>query len=124
MAHSRPIVGLALLCIGGVALAADPPSSAPNGGSQATTPSMSVDGFGQPVSAGALQRYSGGGLVQNNQTITGTVSGNTASNVVTGSNSLTGNALQGATGVPSVVQNTGNNVLIQTGVIVNVQLKP
>jgi len=124
MAHSRPILGLALLCISGVALAADPPSGASNGSSQATTPSTTVEGFGQPVSAGALQRYSGSGLVQNNQAITGTVSGNTASNVATGSNSLTGNAFQGATGVPSVVQNTGNNVLIQTGVIVNVQLKP
>lgn len=127
MAHSRPAVGLALLCMTGVAFAANSPGStanAQNGSGQSTTQSTTVDGFGQPVSTGALQRYSGGGLVQNNQTITGTVTGDTASNVTSGSNSITGNAFQGATGVPSVVQNTGNNVLIQTGVIVNVQLKP
>ncbi|GLQ94220.1 hypothetical protein GCM10007901_31710 [Dyella acidisoli] len=103
-------------------------ASAQNGSGQpATKPATqpaTVDGFGQPVSTSALQRYSGSGLVQNNQTITGTVTGDTASNVTTGSNAITGNAFQGATGMPSVVQNTGNNVLIQTGVIVNVQLKP
>ncbi len=118
MACSKLVTGLALLCVLEGALAADPPHDA--AGAQATL----VDGFGQPVSAGALQHYSGSGLVQNNQTITGTVSGNSASNVSTGANSISGNAFQGATGLPSVVQNTGNNVLIQTGVIVNVQLKP
>lgn len=112
MARSKLVIGLALLCALEGAHAADPPRNA------------TVDGFGQPVSAGTLQHYSGGGLVQNNQTITGTVSGNSASNVSTGANSISGNAFQGATGLPSVVQNTGNNVLIQTGVIVNVQLKP
>lgn len=116
MARSKLVIGLALLCVMEGALAADPPRS------EASAPM--VDGFGQPVSAGALQHYSGGGLVQDNQTITGTVTGNSASNVSTGANSITGNAFQGASGLPSVVQNTGNNVLIQTGVIVNVQLKP
>ncbi|WP_284321924.1 hypothetical protein [Dyella acidisoli] len=131
MAHSRPAIGLALLCMTGAVCAADSPgsmASAQNGSGQpATKPATqpaTVDGFGQPVSTSALQRYSGSGLVQNNQTITGTVTGDTASNVTTGSNAITGNAFQGATGMPSVVQNTGNNVLIQTGVIVNVQLKP
>ena len=123
MACSKLVTGLALLCVLEGALAADPPhnaAGAPNGSTQA----MMVDGFGEPVSAGALQHYSGSGLVQSNQTITGTVSGNSASNVSTGANSISGNAFEGATGLPSVVQNTGNNVLIQTGVIVNVQLKP
>lgn len=83
-----------------------------------------MDGFGQAVSTDALQHYSGSGLVQNNQTITGTVTGDTASQVTTGSNSLNGNSFSGASGLPSVIQNTGNNVLIQSGVIINVSLKP
>jgi len=123
MARSKLVTGLVLLCVMNGALAEDPPHSAA-GASNGSGQVAMVDGFGQPVSAGALQHYSGSGLVQNNQTITGTVTGNTASNVSTGANSITGNAFQGASGLPSVVQNTGNNVLIQTGVIVNVQLKP
>jgi hypothetical protein len=110
----------------GGALAADPPAHAGAGhvAVQPVAPPATVDGFGQAVSASALQHYSGGTLVQNNQNITGTVTGNTASQITTGDNSVSGNSLQGATGLPSIVQNTGNNVLIQTGVIVNVQLKP
>ncbi|RUL69529.1 hypothetical protein [Dyella choica] len=127
MARSKPVVGLALLCMTGAVLAANPPghvvsqvvSSPP-----ATQPPM-VDGFGPAVNAGTLQRYSGGNsLVQNNQTLTGTVTGDTASQVSTGTNSIGGGAFSGAAGLPSVVQNTGNNVLIQNAVIVNVQLKP
>ncbi|HKT30262.1 MAG TPA: hypothetical protein VJR68_18990 [Dyella sp.] len=111
----------------GGALAADPPThvaGAQNVASQPAAQPVAMGGFGQAVSASTLQRYSGGTFVQNNQTLTGTVTGDTASQVTTGANSIGGNSLQGATGLPSVVQNTGNNVLIQTGVIVNVQLKP
>lgn len=127
MARITSVVGLVLLCMTGGALAADPPTHATPTGNVAAppvAPPATVDGFGQAVSASALQHYSGGALVQNNQNITGTVSGNTASQVTTGDNAISGNSLQGASGLPSVIQNTGNNVLIQTGVIVNVQLKP
>jgi hypothetical protein len=62
--------------------------------------------------------------VHNNQTITGTVTGDSATQVTTGANSISGDSFVGASGLPSVIQNTGNNVLIQNGVIVNVQLKP
>lgn len=127
MARITPVIGLALLCVTGGVFAADPPTHVAGGAHVAVQPVPSptmVDGFGQAVSAGALEHYSGGTLVQNNQNITGTVSGNTASQITTGDNAISGNSLQGATGLPSVVQNTGNNVLIQTGVIVNVQLKP
>lgn len=128
MARSTPLLGLALLCLTGGALAANAPGSAaatPHNDKQQRTPSPAVDGLGAPISASALQRYSGGsGVVQNNMNITGTVSNNTATHVATGDNTLTGDAFSNAAGLPSVVQNTGNNVLIQTGVIVNVQLKP
>ncbi|GGA05414.1 hypothetical protein ISN74_12900 [Dyella caseinilytica] len=77
------------------------------------------------VSAGTLEHYSGGSsLVQSNQNLTGAVTGNSASQVVTGTNSITGDSFAGASGLPSVIQNSGNNVLIQNGVIVNVQMKP
>lgn len=127
MARITPVIGLALLCMAGGALAADPQHHAAairnTTGQQAAQP-LAVDGLGQAVSISTLQHYSGGTQVQNNQTITGTVTNDTASQVTTGTNVISGNSLEGASGLPSVVQNTGNNVLIQTGVIVNVQLKP
>ena len=127
MARITPVIGLALLCMTEVALAADPPAQAavaPHLAGQSAAKPVTVDGFGQAVSISSLRHYSGGSLVQNNQTITGTVANDTASQITTGSNAISGNSLEGASGLPSVVQNTGNNVLIQTGVIVNVQLKP
>jgi hypothetical protein len=122
----KPAVGLALSCVASAALAATPPIDVAGrqGTARPATQPPLVAGFGQAVNADTLGRYSGGALVQSNQTLTGTVTGDTASQVTTGSNSLNGNAFQGAAGLPSVVQNSGNNVLIQTGVIVNVQLKP
>lgn len=133
MSLFRSAVGVALLCIGGPsgwALAANPPSDASNAqhGSSPSTATHAqpvyIDGFGQPVSAGTLGHYSGGTLVQNNQTLTGTVTGDSANQVTTGNNAITGDSLSNASGLPSVIQNTGNNVLIQNAVIVNVQMKP
>ncbi|MBD8882380.1 hypothetical protein ISP25_20625 [Rhodanobacter hydrolyticus] len=80
--------------------------------------------MGQAVSAETLDRYSGGTSVRNNQNLSGTVSNNSATKVNTGSNVISANSFSGATGLPTVIQNTGNNVLIQNGVIVNVQFKP
>jgi hypothetical protein len=133
MSLLRPVVGVAVLCVLGLpgwALAASPPGSTADtqhGSDQTTTAHAQpvyVDGFGQAVSVGTLGHYSGGTLVQNNQTITGTVTGDSASQVTTGNNSISGDSFAGASGLPSVIQNTGNNVLIQNGVIVNVQMKP
>jgi hypothetical protein len=42
---------------------------------------------------------------------------------VTGSNFIAGDALNNATGIPMVVQNTGNNVIIQNSTILNLQIK-
>ncbi|GAB3105436.1 hypothetical protein G8770_13520 [Aestuariicella hydrocarbonica] len=45
---------------------------------------------------------------------------NQLSNSVTGDNSLTDNALSSATGITTVIQNTGNQVIIQGTTMVNV----
>ncbi|WP_225578555.1 MULTISPECIES: hypothetical protein [Rhodanobacter] len=104
-------------------------ATAPNHAGQqpqtaATSPPVYVGGLGQAVSAETLDRYSGGTSVRNNQNLSGTVSNNSATKVNTGSNVISANSFSGATGLPTVIQNTGNNVLIQNGVIVNVQFKP
>lgn len=83
-----------------------------------------VDGLGHSVDSGVLGSMSGGADVSENMTLNGTVSNNDADHVVTGFNSISAGSFAGASGVPMVIQNTGNNVLIQNATIINVQFKP
>jgi hypothetical protein len=53
----------------------------------------------------------------------GVVADNRVSDAVTGSNRITQGAFNGAAGLPVVIQNSGNNVLIQNATIINLQLK-
>ncbi|GLQ51096.1 hypothetical protein GCM10010872_25450 [Dyella flava] len=115
----------------GFAFAGDPPGNSTSAQQGSHPPAAAnaqpvyVDGFGQAVSATTLGHYSGGStVIAGIQTITGTVSNDSATNVTTGANSIAGGSFSDASGLPSVIQNTGNNVLIQNGVIVNVQMKP
>jgi hypothetical protein len=55
--------------------------------------------------------------------LSGTVSNNNATNVVTGANLITDGAFANANGLPMVIQNSGANVLIQNATIVNIQIK-
>jgi hypothetical protein len=57
---------------------------------------------------------------QNNST--GTVAGNVASQLTTGSNNISDGAFSNSSGIPIVIQNSGNNVLIQNSTILNLQL--
>lgn len=83
-----------------------------------------IDGLGPRVDAGVLASLSGGADVSAKITLNGTVSDNHADHVVTGSNAISAGSFQGAAGVPMVIQNTGNNVLIQNATIINVQFRP
>jgi len=51
----------------------------------------------------------------------GGVDGNTATGVVTGENTIQGGAFANSAGISTVIQNSGANVLIQNGMVVNVQ---
>jgi len=53
----------------------------------------------------------------------GTVRDNFASNLTTGNNVITEGSLAGASGFATVIQNSGNNVLIQNSTIVNLQVQ-
>lgn len=77
----------------------------------------------EPVSSETLAEQRGGDdeFVDNTIRVTGTVTENTASNVVTGANNIQGGSFANSSGIMSVVQNTGANVLIQSATIVNVQ---
>lgn len=53
----------------------------------------------------------------------GLVSDNHASNLTTGSNYVNDGSLAGASGFSTVVQNSGNNVLIQNATVINVKVQ-
>ena len=71
----------------------------------------------------ALSAQRGGTEVATESSLQGVVTNNQTVNSTTGGNQIGGGALTGVSGVPVVIQNTGNNVLIQSSTIVNVQVK-
>lgn len=77
----------------------------------------------EPIDVQVLAQKRGGTEVFNDMQLQGTVSENAAVNVATGSNLITEGSFAGAAGLPMVVQNTGNNVLIQNATILNIQVK-
>ncbi len=120
--------GCLLLCLAafGVSAAEAPKPAAPASRAAAAAPAQPtyVAGLGASVSGSALAQLRGGTQVTETMTLTGSVDHNTDNQVVTGSNLIDGNAFSGAAGVPMVIQNSGNNVLIQNATIVNVQFRP
>ena len=82
-----------------------------------------LESLGEPVSQDTLDELRGGDeeIVNNVIRVTGEVTDNTANNVVTGANNIQDGSFVNSSGITSVVQNTGANVLIQTATIVNVQ---
>ncbi len=68
-------------------------------------------------------RRGGTDVVVNDMLLKGVVADNRASNLTTGSNVISEGSFSGMVGLPVVVQNSGNGVLIQNATIVNVQVK-
>ena len=62
-------------------------------------------------------------IVNSEARLSGVVSGNSATNMTTGANSIDSGSFANMAGLPVVIQNTGANVLIQNSTIVNVQFK-
>jgi hypothetical protein len=83
-------------------------------------------GFGPAADLGKLEHSRGGTdtfNTTNNANLNGVVSGNSAVNVVTGTNTIDAGAFANMSGIPVVIQNSGANVLIQNATIVNLQFK-
>jgi len=118
----------AMLLLGVVtcdAAAAEPPPQ-PSAATTATpsTKPVGFDGWGRSADSKTLAMASGGNEVSQTIILNGTVANNTVDHVVTGSNIIGNDAFNGAAGVPMVIQNTGNGVLIQNATILNVQFQP
>ena len=81
--------------------------------------SVAVDSEDLAVSRGGAELD----ITLNDVKTNGAVSNNQASNLTTGSNFVNDGSFAGAAGFSTVVQNSGNNVLIQNATVINVQVK-
>lgn len=131
MPSSRMRIGFAFAIVAagcGVVAQAAPPASRSVAVARSVAPATgarsAVRGFGAAVDQYTLASLSGGANVSENITITGSVSNTATTNVSTGYNWIGGGAFGGAAGLPMVIQNSGNSVLIQNATVVNVQLQP
>jgi hypothetical protein len=102
------------------------PTARPDAGADKAAKAADALGFGPAADLGKLEHSRGGTdtfITNNNANLNGVVSGNSAVNVVTGSNSIDTGAFANMSGIPVVIQNSGANVLIQNATIVNLQFK-
>lgn len=83
--------------------------------------------WGKPLPAAQLDTQRGGTdtgpLTINANILKAKLYDNAAVDNVTGNNSINGNAFSGASGLPIVIQNSGNNVIIQSGTVLNLTMK-
>jgi len=126
------LMGVALWCVAGMACAQQSSEAAlqPVVVEPAFVEPAIVDAtvapdaaFGSAVDPGALSDMRGGEaqLVDNDILVNGRVEDAIADDVLTGSNSVTSGSFANASGISTVIQNTGANVLIQNAMIVNVK---
>lgn len=113
------MISAAITVPGGIARAEQPqPQPDPTAG-----PTQA--GIGSPIGLGALDALRGGAsTVDNDILVDGNVQDNTADHVLTGHNTVDAGSFANASGISTVIQNTGANVLIQNATIVNVQFAP
>lgn len=80
--------------------------------------------FDTAVSDDLLAGQRGKALIPTNtNNLDGAVYDNSASDLVTGYNSVSDGSLANNAGLNTVIQNSGNNVLIQNAVILNIQMQ-
>ena len=85
---------------------------------------VQVSAFGVPVMDTKLSEYRGARNISfNEQHTDGQLYDNQSINTVSGHNVVSGDAFSSMNGFSTVIQNSGNNVLIQNSTIVNVQVQ-
>jgi len=81
----------------------------------------SHESFGVAMTNEQLDEHRGGDALVGQNYLTGSVASNSAYKVETGSNSISEGSFASASGLPTVIQNTGANVLIQNATVLNVR---
>ncbi|WP_322047373.1 hypothetical protein [Paraburkholderia sp. J67] len=77
--------------------------------------------FGVALNSDRLDGLRGGDALIGQNFLNGTVADNVANRVVTGSNTISDGSFANSSGLPTVIQNTGSNVLIQNATVLNVR---
>ncbi|MBB3006801.1 hypothetical protein [Cupriavidus alkaliphilus] len=122
-AHAEP-PGLEAAMAAARADAAAPTAAAAAETAPAPTPAALFAGAARAVPVSRLDDVRGGAEVTvNDMRLHGTVADNAAVNTLSGTNHITEGAFSNAAGIPTAIQNSGSNVLIQNATIVNVQFK-
>jgi hypothetical protein len=78
-------------------------------------------GFGVAMTDDQLDEHRGGDALIGQNYLNGTLSDTEANRVVTGSNTISDGSFANSSGLPTVIQNTGANVLIQNATVLNVR---
>ncbi len=79
--------------------------------------------FDAAVSDDTLAGQRGMALITNTNDLDAALYSNSATDVVTGTNVVSDGSLANNSGMSTVIQNSGNNVLIQSAVILNIQMQ-
>lgn len=79
--------------------------------------------FDAAVSDDMLAGQRGMALITNTNDLDAALYSNSATDVVTGTNVVSDGSLANNSGMSTVIQNSGNNVLIQSAVILNIQMQ-
>jgi hypothetical protein len=105
-----------VLCLPGSALLSGPAFGQ-------TASAVALPGFvARAADTATLASQRGGTQVRNDMVLSGTTADNSASHVATGNNAINAGAFANMSGLPVVIQNSGANVLIQSAVILNLQM--
>lgn len=125
-----PMLSIALPCASkaeDMRSAQVPAQATPAAADARAAPGDSAAGIGTALDPAALEGYRGGSeaftTYTNTMNVDGTVSNSTAVDIASGTNAVAGGAFTNTAGIPTVIQNSGSNVLIQNALIVNLQFK-
>lgn len=89
----------------------------------AATP-QKIRGLGAPLNESTLADMRGGAeVLVNQQDLSARLSSVSASNLTTGANTITEGSFANANGLPIVIQNSGNGVIIQNSTILNLNVR-
>jgi hypothetical protein len=99
-------------------------AAAPAGNDERASGASALADLGAAAESGEMEGTRGGSeVVTTEAALSGTLGGNTASQVATGNNVIQSGSFANAAGLPVVIQNSGANVLIQNATVINLQLK-
>lgn len=119
MKHSILIFGTLGVCLATAPVLAAQDNASPPGPTLSSLDSP----FDTAVPDASLDEYRGGHIETNTNNLDGQLYNNQAFDNVTGSNFVTDGAFSGNSGLSTVVQNSGNNVLIQNATILNLRVQ-